>query len=206
LDFARTDARYGPIAKLTWTDRNVSGRGDVFDCSISGGITSTQPLNYANENLIPNSGTWSLEAHYSTLGIPPLSLSSLRPSNAARSDFTGLWSRESRPEYLRRSYGFKYGFHFIENQTSSSKIYVDLLEFTYTQITLMEDFEAWLTNEDNPFIQDRFKDYASILSRIGWHSKWQSSPYLFGLIDSIQSGSCCYWFAELENYKYKKYW
>ena len=184
LDFTRTDARYGPVAKLTWTDRNVSGRGDVFDCSVSGGITSTQPLSYANENLIPNSGTWSVEAHYSTLGIPPLPLSSLSPSNAARSDFTGLWSRESRPEYLRRSYGFKYGFHFIENQTRNSKVYVDLLEFTYTQITLMDDFEAWLTDEDNPFIQDRFKDYASVLSRIRWHSKWQSSPHLFGLIDS----------------------
>lgn len=182
LDMTRTDARYGPMLSGVFTDRNVSGRGDMVEFKVSGGITSSQPLSYGQTSLIPNSGTWSFEAHYSTLGIPPLSLSRLRPSNSARSDFIGLWSRESRPEYSRNSMGFKQGFSFVENPIRESRIYVDLIEFTYSNIDLDSDFEAWLNNENNPFIQNRFQDYASILSRVRWTSKWKRSKGVSGTI------------------------
>ena len=183
LDMTRTDARYGPVVTGVFSDRNVSGRGDMLELLVSAGITSSQPFSYTENSLVPNSGTWSLEAHYSTLGIPPVGLSRLRPSNASRTDLTGLWSRESRPEYARTSIGFKHGFHFVENPTRDSRIYVDLIEFTYTKIELESDFETWLDNESNPFIQNRFQNYASILSRIRWTSRWKGSETKFGNVN-----------------------
>ena len=183
LDMTRTNARYGPVITGVFTDRNVSGRGDMLDFSLSGGITSSQPFSYTVSTLVPNSGAWSIEAHYSTLGIPPIALSRLRASNAARTDFTGLWSRESRPEYARNSVGFKHGFHFVENPDRESRISVDLIELTYAKIDLGTDFQAWLDNESNPFIQYRFQDYASVLSRLRWTSRWAQSELVFGTVN-----------------------
>ena len=183
LDMTRTDARYGPMLTGVFKDRNVSGKGDVLELVVSAGITSSQPFSYSQTSLVPNSGTWSFEAHYSTLGIPPVPLMRLRPSNAARTDLVGLWSRESRPEYSRNSIGFKYGFYFVENPTRDSRIHVDLVEFTYANIDIEPDFKLWLDNEANPFIQNRFQDYASILSRIRWTSKWMRNESSFGTVN-----------------------
>lgn len=183
LDMTRTNARYGPVITGVFTDRNVSGRGDMLELSLSGGITSSQPFSYTVSTLVPNSGAWSIEAHYSTLGIPPIALSRLRASNAARTDFTGLWSRESRPEYSRNSVGFKHGFHFVENPDRESRIYVDLIEVKYAKIDVGADFQSWLDNESNPFIQYRFQDYASVLSRMRWTSRWKQSDAVFGTVN-----------------------
>jgi outer membrane protein assembly factor BamA len=183
LDMTRTDARYGPVLTGVFSDRNVSGRGDMLELLVSAGITSSQPFSYTQTSLVPNSATWSLEAHYSTLGIPPIALSRLRASNASRTDFTGLWSRESRPEYARNSIGFKHGFQFIENPLRDSRIYVDLVELRYTNIELQPEFKQWLDNESNPFIQYRFQDYASILSRMRWASRWKRNEFSFGNIN-----------------------
>ena len=30
LDMTRADTRYGPLARVTWTDRNVTGKGDML--------------------------------------------------------------------------------------------------------------------------------------------------------------------------------
>ena len=183
LDMTRTDARYGPMLTGVFKDRNVSGKGDALELVVSAGITSSQPFSYSQTSLVPNSGTWSFEAHYSTLGIPPIPLVRLRPSNAARTDVVGLWSRESRPEYSRNSIGFKHGFYFVENPTRDSRIHFDLVEFTYANIDVEPDFALWLDNEANPFIQNRFQDYASILSRIRWTSKWVRNESSFGTVN-----------------------
>lgn len=172
LDMTRTDARYGPILSWSLMDRIASRRGDEWDLHVSGGLTSTRPFSYSSNYLIPNSATWSVEAHYSTLGIPPISLTKLRPSNRARSDFAFSWARENRPEYAQNSLIFKWGFHFVENPIRGSEIRMDLLEFRRLKVESDAGFEQWLDEQSNPFLTARFQDYASVLSRLDWRTNW----------------------------------
>lgn len=180
IDFTRTDARYGPLARVTWTDRNVSGRGDIFQLAGSGGIASTQPFSYTEASLVPNSGEWSLEAHYSILGIPPIGLNRMRPSNAARSEFILGFRRESRPDYIRKTFAYKHSFSFIENPARSSMIQLDLLEVSYSALDATEAFEAWLRAQNNDFLTSRFRDYAAALTRIQWRTAWRPDARFTG--------------------------
>ena len=180
VDFTRTDARYGPLARVTWTDRNVSGRGDLFQLAATGGIASTQPFSYTEASLVPNSGEWSLEAHYSILGIPPLPLAWLRPSNAARSEFLLGFRRESRPDYVRKTFAYKHGFSFIENPDRNSIIQLDLLEVSYSALEATDAFQAWLRAQENDFLTSRFRDYAAGLTRIQWRTAWRPQARFTG--------------------------
>lgn len=180
IDMTRTDARYGPILSWSLMDRLARRRGDEWDVHVSGGLTSTRPFSYSNAYLVPNSATWSVEAHYSALGIPPLALTSLRPSNRARTDFAFNWARENRPEYAQNSLILKWGFHFIENPRRMSEIRVDILELRRTKIENEKNFQGWLDAQLNPFLTARFQDYASLLSRVDWRSDWSVSRRLSG--------------------------
>jgi len=180
LDMTRTDARYGPVLSWSLMDRLASGRGDEWDIQLSGGITSTRPFSYSNDYLVPNSGAWMVQAHYSTLGIPPIPLLKLRPSNRARSDFAFNWGRENRPEYAQNSLIFKWGFHFIENPASRSEFRMDLMEFRRLKISTEEGFRQWLEDQSNPYLTARFQDYASILSRVDWRTDWSVSSRVGG--------------------------
>lgn len=175
LDFTRTDARYGPLLKASWTDRNVSGRGDRLQWTVSGGISSTRPFSYVEGALVPNSGEWSAEANYSILGIPPLGLHRLKQSNEARSEVALAFRRESRPDYMRRSFAMRYGFEFVENEGRNSLVGIDLLELTYTNIEVEEAFNTWLDNQSNAFLRASFQDYAAPLTRIDWRTGWNAS-------------------------------
>mgnify|MGYP003968146325 CR=1 FL=1 len=172
LDMTRTDARYGPILSWSLMDRLATRRGDEWDIHLSGGLTSTRPFTYSSDYLVPNSATWSVEAHYSTLGIPPFSLGNLRPSNHARSEFAFTWARENRPEYAQNSLIFKWGFHFVENPARRSEIRIDLFEFRRLKVESEVGFQQWLEEQSNPFLTARFQDYASILSRVDWRTNW----------------------------------
>ncbi|MFZ8836646.1 MAG: BamA/TamA family outer membrane protein [Flavobacteriales bacterium] len=172
IDMVRSDARYGPIVSWMWQDNNVSGKGDVWGAKLSGGLASTSPFSYSSDNIIPNSGTWSVDVNYSTLGIPPLSWNRLRPSNQARTSVRASWVHESRPEYIRTGVGFSYGFDFIENPEMQSKFELTPLEFRYSDIEAKPDFESWLIDQANPVLSARFSDYTSLLSRAHWHSNW----------------------------------
>jgi len=180
LDMTRTDARYGPILSWSLMDRLAGRRGDEWDIHVSGGLTSTRPFTYSSDYLIPNSATWSVEAHYSTLGIPPLSLTRLRPSNGARADFAFNWSRQKRPEYAQNSLVFKWGFHFTENPQRKSEVRVDLLEFRRLKIENERTFQIWLDEQANPYLTARFQDYASLLSRADWKTDWSIRRHLSG--------------------------
>lgn len=187
LDFTRTDVRYGPLLRASWTDRNVSGRGDRLEWTAGAGISSTRPFSYNEAALVPNSGEWSLEANYSILGIPPLGFHRLRPSNNARSEVSLAFRREARPDYLRRAFALRCGFEFLENESRNSLFNIDLLEFTYSDLEAEEAFTAWLNAQGNAFLKSRFQDYASTLSRIRWRSGWaEGSPMLGGLRTSVE--------------------
>lgn len=180
LDMTRTDARYGPVLSWSLMDRIASRRGDEWDLQLLGGLTSTRPFSYSSDYLIPNSATWSVEAHYSTLGIPPISLTKLRPSNRARSDFAFNWARENRPEYAQNSLIFKWGFNFVENPTRGSEVRVDLVEFRRLKVESEANFQQWLDEQSNPFLTARFQDYASLLSRLDWRTNWALQNRLNG--------------------------
>lgn len=180
LDFTRTDARYGPIASWTWMDQNVSGRGDQWSAKFSGGITSTRAFSYNDQALVPNSGTWTIETGYSRAGIFPVPLRFTRPSNQARTGISASWIREIRPDYTREAFGFNYGFNFIENPERNSRIAVDLIEGRLTQLTLTDDFQNWLNQQNNPFVSSRFQNYASLLSRLNWSTNWTLSSAVHG--------------------------
>lgn len=187
VDFTRTDVRYGPLLRVSWTDRNVSGRGDQLEWTATAGISSTQPFSYNEAALVPNSGEWSLEANYSILGIPPLGLHRLRPSNAARSELGLAFRREARPDYLRKAFAMRYGFEFVENESRNSLVSIDLLEFNYTDLEAEDAFVEWLDAQGNPFLKSRFQDYASTLTRLGWRSGWgEQATWLGGVRTSVE--------------------
>ena len=170
----RSDARYGPIGSIGFRNNNVRGKADVLEFALTGGIISTRPFSYTGDALVPNSGTWSIAGTYSTLGIPPLPLGSLRPSNEARTEFTLNWGREVRPEYAREAATISYGFRYVENPERESKLMVTPLEFRYANITADTQFAEWLTQQANPVLEGRFVDYTSLASKLGWSSKWQN--------------------------------
>lgn len=172
LQMIRSDARYGPIASIEFRNNNLSGRGDALEVAVSGGIVSTRPFSYTSEALVPNSGTWSVQGEYSTLGIPPLPLSKLRPSNQARTFFQAQWMRELRPEYAREAVTLTYGFSYVENPQRDSKFNITPLEFRYSNITKDEAFESWLDDQANPILSARFNDYSAVASKLEWRSNW----------------------------------
>ena len=168
----RSDARYGPIGSIGFRNNNVRGKADVLEFALTGGIISTRPFSYTGDALVPNSGTWSISGTYSTLGIPPLSLGRLRPSNEARTEFTLNWGREVRPEYAREAATISYGFRYVENPERESKLRVTPVEFRYANITADAQFAEWLAQQANPILEGRFVDYTSLASKVGWSSKW----------------------------------
>ena len=169
----RSDARYGPIGSIGFRNNNLRGKADAFELALTGGIVSTRPFSYTGDALVPNSGTWSISSTYSTLGIPPLSLGRLRPSNQARTELALNWGREVRPEYARDAASFAYGFSYIENPERESKLRVTPLEFRYSDITPEAQFAEWLMQQANPILEGRFVDYTSLASKLGWSSKWE---------------------------------
>ncbi|MGB1122936.1 MAG: BamA/TamA family outer membrane protein, partial [Flavobacteriales bacterium] len=169
----RSDARYGPIGSIGFRNNNLRGKADALELALTGGIISTRPFSYTADALVPNSGTWSISSSYSTLGIPPLSLGRLRPSNQARTELALNWGREVRPEYAREAASFTYGFSYIENPDRESKLRVTPLEFRYSNITPETQFAEWLTEQANPILVGRFVDYTSLASKLGWSSNWE---------------------------------
>lgn len=172
IEMVRSDARYGPLVRLSLQDRNLTGKGDVWGAEMSGGLLSIKPFSYSEENIIPNSGTWSIKLNYSTAGIPPIGLARLRPSNQARTSFAANWMREIRPEYVREAIGFNYAFELIENPERNSRVAIVPLELRYSDIDSKPEFTAWLDAQANPILSARFADYTSLLSRVEWSSEW----------------------------------
>jgi len=168
VDMTRRDAAYGPMAQLTWQHLNPSRMGDQLELSASGGISSVKPFVYDATSLIPNSGEWSLNLDYQRPGFFPLRLAHVRPSTDAQTLMGLNIRRESRPDYVRRNFGFLWGNRFIENPALSSLVRLDWLEITHTDIETTAAFQSWLDEEASEFIRSRFADYSSVLTRVVW--------------------------------------
>ena len=180
IEMVRSDARYGPLVLLSLQDRNLSGKGDLWGVEMSGGLLSIKPFSYSEENIIPNSGTWSIKLNYSTAGIPPIDLARLRPSNQARTSLAANWMREIRPEYVREALGFNYSFELIENPARNSRLAIVPMELRYSDIDAKPEFTAWLDDQANPILSARFADYTSLLSRVEWTTDWGLKESLHG--------------------------
>ena len=170
FDMTRADTRYGPLGKFTWTDNNSTGRGDVLSWTISAAISSTQPFSYNSSSIVPNSGEFSFLCSYRTIGIAPLSLSSLPKSTAPHSEWILQAARESRPEYSSSTFEYRHRIEWTENPVKRSRVLIELLQLSYVNLDISDQFADWLEAEDNEVLKLRFSDYALTGSRIGWNS------------------------------------
>lgn len=170
FDMTRADTRYGPLGKITWTDNNSTGRGDVLTWTVSAAIASTQPFSYTSSSIVPNSGEFSFLGSYRTIGIFPLRLETLPKSTEPHSEWLMQVARESRPEYYSSTFDYRHRIEWTENPVRRSRIVIDVLHLSYVNLDVSEDFSDWLETEDNEVLKRRFSDYALTGSRIGWNS------------------------------------
>ena len=170
FDMTRADTRYGPLGKITWTDNNTTGRGDVLTWTFSAAIASTQPFSYTSSSIVPNSGEFSFLWSYRTIGISPLRLASLPKSTEPHTEWLIQVARESRPEYYSSTFDYRHRIEWTENPVRRSRIVFDVFHLSYVNLDISNDFADWLETEDNAVLKLRFSDYALTGSRIGWRS------------------------------------
>jgi hypothetical protein len=175
FDMTRADTRYGPLGKFTWSDRNATGRGDVLTWTISAAVASTQPFSYNSSSIIPNSGEFSFLWSYRTIGMPPKRLESLPKSTAPHSEWVIQAARESRPEYSSNMFDYRHRIEWTENPERRSRVMIDIIQLSYVNLNISDDFAEWLEIENNEILKLRFSDYALTGSRIGWTSLIGSS-------------------------------
>ena len=170
FDMTRADTRYGPLGKFTWADRNATGRGDVLTWTISAAVASTQPFSYNSSSIIPNSGEFSFLGSYRTIGMPPKRLKTLPKSTAPHSEWTIQAARESRPEYSSTMFDYRHRIEWTENPLRNSRMMIDVIQLSYVNLEISDDFSEWLEDENNEILKLRFSDYALTGSRVGWTS------------------------------------
>ena len=170
FDMTRADTRYGPLGKITWADNNTTGRGDVLTWTVSAAIASTQPFSYTSSSIVPNSGEFSFLGSYRTIGISPIRLHRLPKSTEPHSEWIMQAARESRPEYSSTTFDYRHRIEWTENPVRRSRIVIDVIQLSYVNLDISDDFANWLDAEDNEVLKLRFSDYAITGSRIGWNS------------------------------------
>ena len=170
FDMTRADTRYGPLGKFTWSDRNVSRRGDVIAITLSASIASTQPFSYSSSSIVPNSGEFGFLGSYRTIGLPPKRLGTLPKSTSPHTEWIIQAAKESRPEYTSSSFDYIHRIDWVENAARKSKINIDILHVSFVKLDISNEFEEWLDSEDDALLKQRFSDYALSGSRIGWTS------------------------------------
>jgi hypothetical protein len=176
LDMTRADTRYGPLTKISWTDRNMTGRGDVLTWTATASVASTQPFSEEEIVLIPNSGEIGVQCSYKTIGIPPIRIEKLPKSTNAHSELIINGAVESRPEYGRTYMNFLYRIDWVENPKKNSRVVVDPLKLSYVRMDISEEFASWLYESGNPLLAQRFSDYATSGSSIAWSQTVSNKP------------------------------
>jgi len=168
LDMTRADTRYGPLAKVTWTDKNTTKRADVLSWTASASIASTEPFSYNHNSIVPNSGEFGFQFVYRTIGTSPININSLPKSTNAHSEWLLNAAKESRPEYERTTYNFNHSVDWIENKSKNSKIIFTPFRFSYVDLDKDTGFEDWLAEANDPLLTYRFSDYATTGSSLSW--------------------------------------
>jgi hypothetical protein len=187
LDMTRADTRYGPLSKLSWTDRNMSGKGDVLTWTATASIASTQPFSETEMVLIPNSGEFGFQCSYKILGIPPIKISNLPKSTNSHSEWLINGAKESRPEYGRTFMNFLYRIDWVENPKKNSRIVIDPFKLSYVKMDISDEFALWLQESENPLLAQRFTDYATSGSSVSWSQSVSTKPdYTNSLSSSIE--------------------
>ena len=171
LDMTRADTRYGPLARATWTDKNVSGKGDMLSWTAMASVASTQPFSYNDNSIVPNSGEFGLQVSYKISGIPPIPIDRLPKSTRAQSEWLLNLAKESRPEYGRNLFNFQYVVDWVENPERNSVVSLSPLQIRYVNMSLSEDFEEWVNSVDDPLMAFRFSDYSITGGALAWSQK-----------------------------------
>ena len=168
LDMTRADTRYGPLARATWTDKNVTGKGDMLSWTAMASIASTQPFSYNDNSIVPNSGEFGLQVSYKISGIPPIPIDRLPKSTRAQSEWLLNLAKESRPEYGRNLFNFQYVVDWVENPEKNSVVSLSPLQIRYVNMSLSEDFDQWVNSVDDPLMAFRFSDYSITGGALAW--------------------------------------
>ena len=168
LDMTRADTRFGPLTKLTWKNRNLSGKGDVLTWTGTASYSSTQLFSDNELNLIPNTGEVGLQLSHRSIGLPLISESKLPKSTYAHSEFILSGAIESRPEYNRSFANLSYRIDWIENPEKNSKIIIEPIRLSYVNIESGTEFQNWLDINADPLLNYRFTDYMNLGSSISW--------------------------------------
>ena len=168
LDMTRADTRYGPLARATWTDKNVTGKGDILSWTAMASVASTQPFSYNDNSIVPNSGEFGLQVSYKISGIPPIPIDRLPKSTRAQSEWLLNLAKESRPEYGRNLFNFQYVVDWVENPEKNSVVSLSPLQIRYVNMSLSEDFEQWVNSVDDPLMAFRFSDYSITGGALAW--------------------------------------
>lgn len=187
LDMTRADTRYGPLARVTWTDRNVTGKGDMFSWTAMASIASTQPFSYNDNSIVPNSGEFGLQVAYKMSGIPPIPIDRLPKSTRAKSEWLLNLAKESRPEYSRNLFDFKYVIDWVVNFEKNSIVSFSPLQIRYVDMTLSDDFDQWVNGVEDPLMAFRFSDYSIAGGALSWSqqttTKWNTLQKLAASIE-----------------------
>ena len=168
LDMTRADTRFGPLAKITWTDKNTTKKADVLSWTASASIASTEPFSYNHNSIVPNSGEFGFQMVYRTIGASPFNINSLPKSTNAHSEWLLNAAKESRPEYIRTTFNFNHSIDWIENKKKNSKIIFNPFRFSYVSLDKDEIFDQWLSEANDPLLSYRFSDYATTGSSLSW--------------------------------------
>ncbi|MBM71625.1 MAG: hypothetical protein CL847_02440 [Crocinitomicaceae bacterium] len=177
LDMTRADTRFGPLSSLTWKNRNLIGKGDVFSWTTTASFSSTQLFSNTDINLLPNTGELGLQMSYRRIGMPFISIENLPKSTYSHSEVILNGAIEARPEYNRSFVNLLYRVDWTENPTRMSKIIVDPIRLSYVKIANSSDFEQWLEDFGDPLTQYRFSDYANLGSSLSWSQNAKSKIF-----------------------------
>lgn len=187
LDMTMADTRYGPLSRVTWTDRNVSGRGDILSWTAMASIASTQPFSYNDNSIVPNSGEFGLQLSYKIGGIPPIPIEKLPKSTRAQSEWLLNAAKESRPEYGRKLFNFQYVIDWVENPKKNSVVSISPLQIRYVDMDLSDAFQEWVSSVEDPLMAFRFSDYSIAGGSVGWSqqtkTRWSTSQKISASVE-----------------------
>lgn len=146
--------------------RNILG----FEAARS--LTETEPDNSNTEQVSSNIklNTFEIgpEIIFRVPRILPLSLDRFKRSNDPQTSISVLLNYQSRPDYERTLSRFTYGNSIIENVQHGSRLFIDWAEISVIKIKKSPVFEAFITDLNDEFLANSYRDHLIAATRIGW--------------------------------------
>ncbi|MEY3397735.1 MAG: hypothetical protein RL220_329, partial [Bacteroidota bacterium] len=107
--------------------------------------------------------------------IFPLSLDRFKRSNDPQTSISALLNYQGRPDYERTLSRFTYGNSMVENPDHGSRGFVDWAEISVIKIKKSPEFEQFITDLNDAFLANSYRDHLISASRIGWIVNTQRS-------------------------------